>query len=206
MYVEYGRVAPNPALLRRSKGKSCVADVRRRRGGFDVRLCDADGNPLKTSTRSSGSSSLAIRVDGRMFDMVLDGDALKPSVFASGRRPAVTVENAHQRAAASVRKAGGGDGGGLVTSPMPGKVVKVLVKEGDTVEPGRPLVVVEAMKMGTRSSPKGGHRAEGHVQPGAVEWRAAVAIGCCRKSSRSPVPPPPGVPRLSTPSSAPRFG
>ncbi|MBM4375874.1 MAG: acetyl-CoA carboxylase biotin carboxyl carrier protein subunit [Deltaproteobacteria bacterium] len=30
---------------------------------------------------------------------------------------------------------------------MPGRVVKVLVAEGETVEPGRPLVVVEAMKM-----------------------------------------------------------
>ena len=30
---------------------------------------------------------------------------------------------------------------------MPGKVVKVLVKEGEEVQPGRPLVVVEAMKM-----------------------------------------------------------
>jgi biotin carboxyl carrier protein len=30
---------------------------------------------------------------------------------------------------------------------MPGRVVKVLVAEGDSVTPGTPLVVVEAMKM-----------------------------------------------------------
>lgn len=34
-----------------------------------------------------------------------------------------------------------------IFSPMPGKVVKILVKEGDTVEPGQSMIVIEAMKM-----------------------------------------------------------
>jgi propionyl-CoA carboxylase alpha chain len=36
--------------------------------------------------------------------------------------------------------------GGLV-APMPGKVVKVLVAEGQEVTAGSPLLVLEAMKM-----------------------------------------------------------
>ena len=36
---------------------------------------------------------------------------------------------------------------GSLASPMPGTVVKVLVAEGDHVEKGQDLVVVEAMKM-----------------------------------------------------------
>ena len=35
----------------------------------------------------------------------------------------------------------------IVCSPMPGKVVKIMVKEGDEVEKGQGLVIVEAMKM-----------------------------------------------------------
>ncbi len=35
----------------------------------------------------------------------------------------------------------------LIKSPMPGKIVKVKVKEGDLVEAGTPLVVLSAMKM-----------------------------------------------------------
>ena len=38
------------------------------------------------------------------------------------------------------------DEGGLV-APMPGKVLEVLVEQGDVVEAGTPLMVLEAMKM-----------------------------------------------------------
>ena len=38
------------------------------------------------------------------------------------------------------------DEGGLV-APMPGKVLEVLVAQGDVVEAGTPLMVLEAMKM-----------------------------------------------------------
>jgi biotin carboxyl carrier protein len=40
-----------------------------------------------------------------------------------------------------------GEGGSNITSPMPGKVIKVNVKEGDVVSKGDILLVVEAMKM-----------------------------------------------------------
>ncbi len=44
-----------------------------------------------------------------------------------------------------------------VVAPMPGKVVRLLVKTGDTVEAGQGLLVVEAMKMQNEiRSPKSG--------------------------------------------------
>ncbi len=42
---------------------------------------------------------------------------------------------------------GGGASDGAIRSPMPGKIVSVSVKAGDTVTKGQPLLVLEAMKM-----------------------------------------------------------
>ena len=36
---------------------------------------------------------------------------------------------------------------GQMVSPMPGKILKVLVNEGDNLEAGTPILVMEAMKM-----------------------------------------------------------
>ena len=45
-----------------------------------------------------------------------------------------------------------------ITAPMPGRVVRLLVSEGNEVKAGQGLVVVEAMKMQNEvRSPKGGH-------------------------------------------------
>jgi biotin carboxyl carrier protein len=60
-----------------------------------------------------------------------------------------------------------------VTAPMPGRVVRVLVAEGDRVESGQGLVVVEAMKMQNEiQAPKAGR-----VVALPVETGAAVAAG-----------------------------
>ena len=39
------------------------------------------------------------------------------------------------------------DGGNSISSPMPGKIVKILVNVGDEVKEGTTVIIVEAMKM-----------------------------------------------------------
>jgi biotin carboxyl carrier protein len=54
-----------------------------------------------------------------------------------------------------------------LTAPIPGKVVAVKVAEGDAVEPGQPLVVLEAMKMENElAADQVGTVAAIHVSPG----------------------------------------
>lgn len=36
---------------------------------------------------------------------------------------------------------------GLLSAPMPGKILELLVHEGDSVEEGQPVIILEAMKM-----------------------------------------------------------
>ncbi len=76
----------------------------------------------------------AVTYDGETFDVHLDGRASRFS-FAS---PPTTEATGHS---------GGGADGARVTAPMPGKIVKVAVREGDAVEEHALLVVLEAMKM-----------------------------------------------------------
>jgi biotin carboxyl carrier protein len=40
-----------------------------------------------------------------------------------------------------------GGGGATINAPMPGKVIAVKVKVGDSVKNGQELIIVEAMKM-----------------------------------------------------------
>ncbi|MGI5415279.1 acetyl/propionyl/methylcrotonyl-CoA carboxylase subunit alpha [Actinomadura luteofluorescens] len=81
-----------------------------------------------------------------------------------------------------VRAEGGADAGaagdGVLRSPMPGTVLAVKAAEGDRVEAGQPLVVVEAMKMEhTVTAPLAGVVAKLPVRAGAqVALDAVLAV------------------------------
>ena len=61
-----------------------------------------------------------------------------------------------------------------LTAPMPGTILSVNVKPGDTVSRGQPLLILEAMKMkNSIKSPHEGVIAEVLAQPGQ-----AVSYGC----------------------------
>ena len=59
----------------------------------------------------------------------------------------VEVVDAETRYIRSRENAAGGHVSNIIRSPMPGKVVKILVAAGDTVEVGQTVIIVSAMKM-----------------------------------------------------------
>ncbi len=79
-----------------------------------------------------------VEVGGRRYSVRLWVPEQAPAAAAAG--PGAT----RKRAAASTATAGGS---GQVTVPMQGTIVKVLVAEGDAVEAGQTVCVLEAMKM-----------------------------------------------------------
>jgi acetyl-CoA/propionyl-CoA carboxylase, biotin carboxylase, biotin carboxyl carrier protein len=83
--------------------------------------------------------TVPVEVDGKRFAVRVWLPDTPGSIDAEG-----TGRRAPRPRAAA---AGGGGGDGTVNAPMQGTIVKVLVTEGDTVEPGQALVVLEAMKM-----------------------------------------------------------
>ena len=75
----------------------------------------------------------------------------------------------------------------LVTAPMPGKVLKILVREGDEVEAGQPLIIIEAMKMETTLAAEGPARVKAiAVAPGQMVDAGAVLMELSPADSSKP--------------------
>jgi biotin carboxyl carrier protein len=88
-------------------------------------------------------------------------------VHVDGREITVSILDPRSRA---VRDRGPADAAGpsVVVSPMPGRVVKVLVAPGDAVAARQGLVVVEAMKMENElRAPRAGRVSDVRVREGA---------------------------------------
>ena len=65
------------------------------------------------------------------------------------------------------------DGEQRITAPMPGRIVRILAKPGDTVELRQPVIVIEALKMENElRAPKAGT-----IKEVAVETGASVEAG-----------------------------
>jgi biotin carboxyl carrier protein len=107
------------------------------------------------SYRVSRGTGKEVWVNGRQLSMdVFDPRDLRPGQGA-------TANHGRQEIAAS----------------MPGKVVRVLVAAGDTVEEGQGLVVVEAMKMQNEmKSPKAGRVAEIRARPDATVGAGEILV------------------------------
>ncbi len=141
-------------------------------GDLDVKV---DGRSVAVDFVPVGSA-LSVRVDGRMVDLTTEGTPPEMGAVASGTRAYVRVESERERVANAARKGGAGAGEKLLKSPMPGRVLKLLVTEGDEVEVGQPLLVVEAMKMENEVKSKAkGKVVAIHVAAGAtVEGNAKL--------------------------------
>ncbi|HEY6268621.1 MAG TPA: biotin/lipoyl-containing protein [Candidatus Acidoferrum sp.] len=116
-----------------------------------------DGKPLAIDAVEIAPNTISILLDGQSFEISVmpspDGklklqtgaheftaEVIDPRAWSGRRHGAVEAEGRQQ-----------------ILAPMPGKVVRLLVKEGDHVEAGQGLLVVEAMKMQNEiRSPKSG--------------------------------------------------
>lgn len=99
-------------------------------------------------------------------------------LLGSGERlDAVVTDQRRKAIAAALGRGARPAAAGAVRAPMPGLVVRVLVAEGDRIEAGAGLVVVEAMKMQNQlKSPAAGVVRKIHVQPGAAVEKGAVLV------------------------------
>lgn len=91
-------------------------------------------------------NTYSILMNGRAFEAIVTPAADGVVVRCGGRefQARVTDPRAWRRGRGAVF---GAEGQQRVLAPMPGKIVRILVSAGETVEANQGLVVVEAMKM-----------------------------------------------------------
>lgn len=120
--------------------------------------------------------------DGEVYSLLIGGRSYEVHVAPTGdllevslRGSTVAVEVRHplERLLQSVQKEAGPSRAQTIVAPMPGMVVSIKVKPGDSVVAGQPVVVVEAMKMQNELAPK--HA--GVVREILVGERTSVSAG-----------------------------
>jgi biotin carboxyl carrier protein len=129
-----------------------------------------DGVERAASVEVAEPDAYSILLEGRPYDARVDRTERGFVVAIAGYRFEVEV---HDPRSWSPKSAPGGHGIAAMASPMPGKVVRVLVAEGEAVEAGQGILVVEAMKMQNEiKAPR-----SGIVVSLAVREGATVAAG-----------------------------
>ena len=137
-----------------------------------------DGHEWTVDAARIDAHTLSLLVGRASHEVSISTDGASGQLaVAVGPVPLVVALNGRRRWG---RKDDGGAGTGpqRLVAPMPGKVVRVLVKPGDAVHRTQPLVVIEAMKMENElRAAREGVVTEVHVQEGqSVDTSALLLI------------------------------
>jgi biotin carboxyl carrier protein len=133
-------------------GKSYRLELDRAEGRWSCRL---DGHEVEIDAVLARPDVLSLRIGDLAYEIKSERVANDWQVWVGSARFGCEVRD--PRALRSRARAADDHGPRKLTAPMPGKVVRVLVREGDAVEAGAGVLVVEAMKMQNEiKSPKRG--------------------------------------------------
>ena len=138
----------------RISGKTHIVELERRADGWQARI---EGAGIPANVTEVAPNVFSVLLSGRCHEVYLTPSAGGQLQLQTGGLEflAELIDPRSWRG----RRHGGTEAEGRQhsTAPMPGKVVRLLVKAGDTVEAGQGLLVVEAMKMQNEiRSPKSG--------------------------------------------------
>jgi biotin carboxyl carrier protein len=149
-------------------GKNYRLDLNR----ADVRWsCRLDGREMEVDAVLARPDILSLRIGDMAYEIKSERVANDLYLWVGSTRFAAEVRD--PRSLRGRARAGDDRGPRKIIAPMPGKVVRLLVREGDQVEVGAGVAVVEAMKMQNEiKSPK-----KGTIQKILVADGAAVNAG-----------------------------
>jgi biotin carboxyl carrier protein len=145
--------------------------------GKSVYKVSIDGNEFLIDGKKTGRTNYSLIVDNRSFEIEVDHTEDEYQVLVDGRNYHVSLVDERRVRVGGTQSGIEFQGRQKVSVPMPGKVIAVLVAEGDAVEKGQGLVIVEAMKMENEvRSPINGEVKEIKVTPGETVEGGAVLL------------------------------
>ena len=120
---------------------------------------EVDGKKYEVDLMHTADGTFSIIENGHSYNIELvpkDGPK-KYTAYTLYETFEVEVIDAEARYLQNRNAGGAGAAESKISSPMPGKVVKVLVTEGDPVQAGQTIVIISAMKMESEyKAPKDG--------------------------------------------------
>jgi len=116
---------------------------------------EVEGNTFQAEAKKS-SKGLTVHLENKDFLVRFEGE----HISIDGHKHTIEVRNLRRgrpswhysteeaediKVGKPAHKISGGEG--IIQPPMPGRVISIKVKEGDSVKTGSPILVLEAMKM-----------------------------------------------------------
>ncbi len=145
--------------------------------GKSVYRVSVDGNEFLVDGKKTGRTNFSLIVDNRSFEIEVDNTDDEYRVLVDGRNYRIHLVDERRVRIGGAQAGLELQGRQNVSVPMPGKIIAVLVGEGDAVEKGQGLVIVEAMKMENEvRSPIAGEVKEIKVKPGDTVEGGAVLL------------------------------
>jgi biotin carboxyl carrier protein len=133
-------------------GKNYRLDLSLTDGRWSCRL---DGRDVEVEAILARPDVLSLRIGNLAYEVKSERVANDLHLWVGSTRFAVELRD--PRSLRGRSRAADDQGPKKITAPMPGKVVRLLLREGDSVEAGAGVAVVEAMKMQNEiKSPKKG--------------------------------------------------
>lgn len=133
-------------------------EINKENRSSEVKILEKDGSKYKVSVDNRVYELDLVKVKAGVWSVLSDGESKRVETIRNEHPKKYfvnTIDNSFEieiidsqsKYLRSRDIGGSADAQNQITVPMPGKIVKVLVKSGDKVSKGDTLVIVSAMKM-----------------------------------------------------------
>lgn len=132
-------------------GKKYKVTVNEERFSWKVSL-QQEGHPwvhhdISKNDYKSAEEYITFLFNGKSYLVDVVGQDTEYTVYTRNSFRTIKIFNDEMLLHESLKKGGGFGLEAQIKTGMPGKIIEIFVKEGDTIKVGKPLLIMEAMKM-----------------------------------------------------------